>query len=337
MLARLDQTRALSAIVIGRAGMDLYPLPDGTEIEAAASFAADIGGAGANIAVALARQGARAALLVSFSDDAVGAFVRRGLAAYGVDTAHCRTVAGEHRTSLALAETRADDCAVVIYRNGAADLVPPAAEVDAAFLGSAAALVVTGTALAAPASRAFVMEALRVARRAGTFAVLDIDHRAYSWVSAAVATEAYAAAAESADAVCGNLEELSLVAGGGDPEALARRLVREGARFVVVKRGAAGSTTFTVDGSFDTPPFPVTALKPFGAGDAFLGALIAALTRGELLPAAVRWGSAAAALVMARRGCASAMPTLAEAGSMLGNGRAYIGNGVAPDAHTALR
>ena len=46
-----DRTRRLAAIVVWRAGMDLYPLPDGAETEAAEAFAAEVGGSAANIAV----------------------------------------------------------------------------------------------------------------------------------------------------------------------------------------------------------------------------------------------------------------------------------------------
>src|SRR4029079_6301233 len=99
-----QRQRTLGAIVIGRAGLDLYPEPDGTEIEAAEHFRSDVGGSAANIAVALARQGVRVALLSPLSDDAVGRFVRATLGRYGVDTSRCRAVAGGYRTSLALAE-----------------------------------------------------------------------------------------------------------------------------------------------------------------------------------------------------------------------------------------
>src|SRR5258708_34971052 len=120
MRLSLDRRRAIGAIVIGRAGLDLYPEPDGTKIAAAEHFASDVGGSAANIAVALARQGVTAALVSPLSDDPVGRFVRAALVRYGVYTSRCRAIADGHRTSLALAETRAVDCDVVIYRNGAA-------------------------------------------------------------------------------------------------------------------------------------------------------------------------------------------------------------------------
>ncbi len=55
----IDRTRRLGAIVVGRAGMDLYPIPDGTAIPEATEFRAEIGGSAGNIAVALSRLGIR--------------------------------------------------------------------------------------------------------------------------------------------------------------------------------------------------------------------------------------------------------------------------------------
>ena len=117
-----DRSRPLAAIVVGRAGMDLYPLPDGTETESAGTFAAEVGGSAANIAVAIARQESPAALLGVLSDDAVGRFVRAHLQRLGVTMSHCRSATGICRTSLAVCETRATDSETVFYRNGAADL-----------------------------------------------------------------------------------------------------------------------------------------------------------------------------------------------------------------------
>ena len=68
----IDLERALSAVVVGRAGMDLYPDPDGGKIAEATTFAAELGGSAGNIAVALARQVLPTALLSTLSDDAVG-------------------------------------------------------------------------------------------------------------------------------------------------------------------------------------------------------------------------------------------------------------------------
>jgi 5-dehydro-2-deoxygluconokinase len=324
MAFAFDRTRRLAAIVVGRAGMDLYPVPDGIETESAEHFAAEIGGSAGNIAVAITRQDNRAALLGALSDDAVGRFVRAHLERYGVDTSHCRTVTGVWRTSLAICETRPDDSETVFYRNGAVDLQLRAEDFDSPFVGSASFLVVTGTALAAEPSRSAALQALALARTTGTFSILDVDYRSVSWTSANETTRVLADAARLSDAIVGNDEEFAVLTGtqGGALEAAAA-FAGQGGRFAVLKRGNAGSVTVTADGSFETGIFAVDAKKPFGSGDAFLGSLVVGLRRGLSLELAVRSATAAAAYVVARRGCAFAMPTAAELDTFT---RAYPSN-----------
>ncbi|MGC8468519.1 MAG: 5-dehydro-2-deoxygluconokinase [Acetobacteraceae bacterium] len=307
---RLRQRMALNrCVVLGRVGLDLNADPPGAKIETARRFTTAIGGSAGNIAAALARQGVAAMMLSCVSDDAVGRFCLAELARYGVDTRHVRLVGGERRTSLALTETVAENCQTVLYRNGAADFALSAAEVDAVEFAEAAALVLTGTALAAEPSRSAALHAIAAAHRAGALVVLDLDYRAYSWISPEEAARVCGEAARACEIVIGNDVEFGLLAGGREDGAeFARQLALRGALFTVYKRGAEGSTTFTTDGSFATPVFPVKALKPTGAGDGFLGGLVAGLAQGEELPSAVRRGAATAALIVAGVGCAPASP-----------------------------
>jgi 5-dehydro-2-deoxygluconokinase len=313
MAFAFDPTRRLAAIVVGRAGMDLYPVPDGIETDSAEHFAAEIGGSAGNIAVAITRQGNPAALLGALSDDAVGRFVRGHLERLGVDTSHCRMVTGTWRTSLAICETRPDDSETVFYRNGAVDLQLRAEDFDSSFVDSASFLVVTGTALAAEPSRSAALHALALARATGTFSILDVDYRPVSWSSTNETTRVLADAARLCDAIVGNDKEFAVLAGDQDGALeAAAAFARNDGRFAVFKQGNAGSVTITADGSFETGIVEVDAKKPFGSGDAFLGNLVVGLRRGLSLELSVRRATAAAAYVVERRGCAFAMPTAIE-------------------------
>ena len=314
-LARLAERNFL---IIGRAGMDLYADPPGTRTEAATRFTTALGGSSANIAVALTRQGCRAALVTRVSDDAIGRFCLNELDRYGVDRRHVRATAGEARNSLALVETRIEDCQSVIYRNGAADFTMTQADVEAVDYRGYAALVTTGTVLAAEPSRSAAFRAFDLARVAGLPLIFDIDYRPYSWPSAQVASEVYARAGALCDVIVGNDVEFGFMAGHPDHGLdAARALVRHGAQIVVYKMGEKGAITLTPEGEFATGIYPTQALKPTGAGDSFLGSFLAGLAAGLPLRAAVLRGSAAAAMVVARVGCAPAMPTYAELDAFL--------------------
>lgn len=312
-MAGLSQLGAKPALVIGRAGMDLYADPPGTRIEEAARFTTALGGSSANIAVALTRAGGKAALMTCVSDDAVGRYCLRQLQDYGVDTTHVRTVGGEARNSLAVVETRAENCQSVIYRNGAADFAMTEQDAEAADYSRFGALVTTGTVLAAEPSRSATFRAFDLARKAGLPLIFDIDYRPYSWRSADEAAQVYSRAAALCDIIVGNDVEFGFMAGSFDRGLdKARSLIRDGARIVVYKMGEQGAISLTQEDEVRTGIYPTAALKPTGAGDAFLGNLIAALSRGLPLTEAVLRGSAAAAMVVARVGCAPAMPTTAE-------------------------
>lgn len=300
-------------LVIGRAGMDLYAEPPGTRTEEAEGFYACLGGSSANIAVAVVRQGGRASLVTRVADDAIGRFAANELDRYGIDRAHVTPVGGEARNSLAVIESRVEDHQSVIYRNGAADFEMTEADVEAVDYAPYCAMVTTGTVLAAEPSRAAAFRAFELARAAGLPRIFDIDYRPYSWPSAEVAAEVYSRAGALCDVIVGNDEEFGFMAGGYDQGLdKARDLVRGGAAVAVYKMGPKGAITITAEGEERTGVYPSTPLKPTGAGDSFMGSFIMALAAGRPVREAVLRGSAAAAMVVSRRGCAPAMPTVEE-------------------------
>jgi len=313
----LQRLRQNSFLVLGRAGLDLYADPPGTRIEQAERFTAALGGSAANIAAAIVKLGGAAALVTAVSDDAVGRFTGNELRRYGIGCQYVATIGGEARNSLAIVETRSVDCQSVIYRNGAADFGLAGQHVENIAFGDFGALVIAGTSLAKEPSRAATFRAIALARKAGLPVILDVDYRPYSWASAQDAAATCARAAALSDIVVGNDAEFAVMAGTGDGLDLARSLAAGSAGIVVYKMGEKGSIAFSGARSFATGIYAVTALKPTGAGDAFLGGLVTGLAGGLDLDSAVRRGSAAAAIVVTRVGCAPAMPAASELASFI--------------------
>ena len=300
-------------LVLGRAGLDLYADPPGTTADHATRFAAALGGSSGNIAAGLARQGLSVSMLTCVSGDSVGRFVCRELEAYGVDTRHVRVLQGESRTSLAITETRIEDTQNTLYRNNAADLLLDESHVAEISFEAFDVLVLTGTALASHPSRNATLQAMAKAREAGLLVVIDLDYRPYSWSGSSEASQTYRLAIETADFIVGNDEEFAVVADGNmkDGRDLAAALGKQ-EKTAIYKMGEKGSIAFTGADFFETGIFQVDAIKPMGAGDAFLALLMASLAAESSLRDAVLRGSAAAAMVVSRFGCAPAMPTPAE-------------------------
>ena len=294
---------------IGRAGLDLYPEPVGVNTEEAEYFRADMGGSAGNIAVALARQGGHAALVTVFSDDQVGRFVQAKCKQYDVDITYCQTKTGLCRNSLAIAETKPESAAVVIYRNNAADLQISMKDIQRLDFRRAGGLLITGTALSGEPSASAVSIAIATARQVGCPVIFDIDYRANAWPDAATAVLRMEPELAQADILVGNNDEFTVLCGGDETKGLAAaRAHAETGQLVLYKRGELGCISLYQEHVMETGIFPVQLSKPFGGGDAFLGNFLIRLSLDGDVYSAVLQGSAAAAYVVARVGCASAMP-----------------------------
>lgn len=295
-------------LILGRAGMDLYADPPGTRVEDALKFEAALGGSAANIAVGIARLGGDVDLVTAVSNDAIGRYTVNELKKYGVGTQHIMTVGGEARNSLAVVETRIENCQSVIYRNGAADFEMSEAHVKTIPYTNYKTLVVTGTCFALEPSRDATFLALDLAKKAGLKIVIDVDYRPYSWASAEDAAATYAGAAILCDIIIGNDVEFAVMA-KGDGMAFAKSLSNKSDKIIVYKMGEKGSITYWNKSEFKTGIFPVEALKPTGAGDSFMAAFMMGFESELDLQSCIKRGSAAAAIVVTRVGCAPAMPT----------------------------
>ena len=308
-----EQLAGNKFIVIGRAGMDFYADPPGTKMEDAVNFFASLGGSSANICVAICKQGGNASLVTCVADDAIGRYCLNQLDHYGIDRKHVRQEGGEYRNSLAVVESTMVDHQSVIYRNGAADFQMSIEDVEAVDYTGYSALITTGTVLAAEPSRAAAFRAFELAKEAGVPLIFDVDYRPYSWVSPEDAAQTYSRAAELCDIIIGNDVEFGFMAGDyANGLKKARELAQSTASIVVYKMGELGAITMTRSEEIRTGIYPVTALKPTGAGDSFMGGFIASMANGYGLEESVMRGSACASIVVAKVGCAPAMPSVSE-------------------------
>lgn len=97
----------------------------------------------------------------------------------------------------------------------------------------------------------------------------------------------------------------------------AQQLREQGVKTVIVTLGAQGAWCSSPDGEFWQPAPPVEVIDTVAAGDAFNGALIAALCAGLSLPTAVKWGVAAGSFAVTQRGAQPALPDRAAVEELL--------------------
>lgn len=92
------------------------------------------------------------------------------------------------------------------------------------------------------------------------------------------------------------------------PRALAQRY----ALTCIITLGGAGLISFGPDGGWSVPGLPISPVDTTGAGDVFVGALAAALDRGDDQQAATRFAATAAGLSCQKAGTQASAPTLEE-------------------------
>jgi 5-dehydro-2-deoxygluconokinase len=311
----LDDTA--DVCVLGRIGYDLYAVEQGRPLAEVEHFSRHLGGSSANIAVGLARLGRRVAIISSLGDDVLADYLIGFLDKEGVDARRVTRVAG-YGTSLCLTEVSPPDrFPQVFYRHKPADSQVQVGQEELALVTRARLFVTNGTSLCASPSRESTSRALEAARAARVRTVLDVDYRPSSWSSPEEAGRAARGVLPYVDVVIGNEDEVALLTGEREPRAQVDAVLAAGVGLLVRKRGAEGVEAFTREVSAASPPLTVPVGSTIGAGDGFASGFLAALLDGRTLEDCLRYGNAAAAVVVSRVSCSDAMPYPSEVEAML--------------------
>tara|TARA_Y100001936_G_scaffold52837_1_gene51369 strand:- start:349 stop:1338 length:990 start_codon:yes stop_codon:yes gene_type:complete len=299
-------------LLIGRAGVDIYPDPPGTKTENAKNYVTHLGGSSANMGVQLTRYGGSCSLLTRVSNDALGKFTLNQLDHYGVKRNLIKLEDKESRISFAIVESTVENHQSIIYRHKAADLFLNKNDIENSNIQNYQCILITGTSLAAEPSRSAVLYALEIAKEKNIPVIMDIDYRPYTWESADKAKQIYNIASDYCSGIIGNDDEFAVLSGSYEEGFNYAKKKSSNCDLVIYKMGEKGSITFANNEELEKGIFPVKPLKPTGAGDAFMGSLIGALLKNYDIQKSIEIGSAAAAIVVTKVGCAPAMPDLDE-------------------------
>ena len=299
-------------LLMGRLGVDIYPLQIGVSLRHVETFAKYLGGTAGNVAVAAARHGRRAALISRTGDDPFGEYLHDALRGYGVDDRFVTPVP-DMPTPVTFCEIfPPDDFPLYFYRRPAApDMQIRADELDLDAVRDAGILWVTVSALSEEPSREATLTALRARDRRG-ITVLDLDYRPMFWPSREAAREQVAQALPYVTVTAGNLDECDTAAGLREPRPAAKALHDVGVSLAIIKQGPRGVLASDGDVEVEVPPAPVEVVNGLGAGDAFGGALCHSLLAEWDLERSMRFCNAAGAIVAGRLACSDAMPTTDE-------------------------
>ena len=298
----------------------------GTAAGAAPVFTAHAGGAPANVAVAIARLGGRAAFIGMFGRDMFGDLLLRELAQAGVDTAHTRRTDAANTALAFVSHAGHGERGFSFYRPPSADLMFREADFDTAIFSRGNIFHAGSCCMTEPAIADTTLAGMRRARAAGALVSFDVNLRPALWPRGENPAPTIWRALVLADFVKLSAEEfVFLAASAGGEDAALERLWSGNSKFAIVTDGARTLRWFTPQAHGGFPAFPVQAVDTTGAGDAFTGgclyrfaeagldaqAMTALAGNRDKRDALLRFGAACGALAVTRAGSFAAMPTRA--------------------------
>lgn len=315
-----DHTRPLDIVLLGRVAIDFNPAyndqvkEEFKPLKKVHTFEKFLGGSPANITVGVSRHGMKAGFIGKVSDDAFGEFVVDYFNDNGIDTSHITKCTNGEKLGLTFTEMLSPkESSLLMYRNCIADLQLHVDDIDEAYIRSAKAILISGTALCESPSREAALKAVMLARRCGTRIIFDIDYRAYNWKNEDEISIYYSMVAKEADIIMGSREEFDLteklIQPGMTDQESAALWQSYHAKIVVIKHGMKGSTAYTCDGqSFSIKPFPVQARKGFGGGDGYGSGFLYGLYQGWDIIDCLEFGSAEASMMVHSNNCSDDLP-----------------------------
>ncbi len=279
-------------VVVGSINVDLVVhverLPRPGETVTRGVFRKAFGGKGANQAAGAARLGAQTAIVGMVGDDDFGTEALDDLRSFGVDLSHVGVAGGPTGVAAVLVDRQAENL-IAVASGANAEL--PGERVERA-LGE---LAPRGT---------VILAGLEVPDEAVRAAAVHASEFGCTFVlNPAPARQVPPDVVAQADVLTPN--QIEAVALGS-----ADQLLQQGARAVVVSRGALGADLYRLGKpSVTQPAFRVDAVDTTGAGDALNAGLAWALSDRRPLEEALRLASAAGALATRAVGARASLAT----------------------------
>ncbi|KPV44425.1 PfkB family carbohydrate kinase [Alicyclobacillus ferrooxydans] len=273
-------------VAIGELLIDFTPvsgsLPKTSDVgnngSARPCFEQNPGGAPANVAVAAAQMGKRAAFIGKVGEDAFGRFLRETLESRGVDVSGLLST-NAYPTTLAFVHLdTSGERSFSFYRNPSADVMLEPDDVDPELLSQTKLFHFGSVSMTADPSRTATLASVRAARNAGAIISYDPNLRLSLWKDQEAAKEVILGAMQYADVLKVSDEELRFLTGETGIEDGIEVLRRyHQCAITLVTLGAEGCYYSAACGSGSVPSYAVHAIDTTGAGDAFVGAFVSEL------------------------------------------------------------
>ena len=304
--------------------MDLYSIGEmvidfipGSE---PASYIRKAGGAPANVAIAVSKNGLSASMACKVGDDDFGRFLIDTLAEYGVKAA-TPELCKEAITTMAFVTLAEDgERRFTFARKPGADMLLKAEEVLEADIDDAVIVHAGSCSLSAQPEADATVRALRLGHEKGKLVSFDVNYRNVMWKDdVAACVRAVMDILKYVDMLKISEEEVEMMGG----EAAIPALMKENDIALVVQTlGANGARAYFGGVSFEVPGRKAKAVDATGAGDAFWGAFLAKLRlcgvekaadlTEDILRQALEYGNISGCICVQNKGAIASIPTRAQ-------------------------
>ncbi len=293
--------------VTGDAVVDLIP-------DSETSYLKCPGGAPANVAVAISRLGGDSAFFGRVGQDPLGRFMKQVLKNEGVDTQYM-LLDEEHRTSTVIVDLddHGERSFTFMVKPSADQFLQPQ---DVPAFKQGEWLHVCSIALANEPSRSTTLAAMKAIKTAGGYVSFDPNLREEVWLNPADLKSVVLQAVALADVVKFSDDELLFLTGKSDLQtALSWLNEQYNLPLVVITQGKKGALVVHHNEQQLVTGKPVNPVDTTGAGDAFVGGLLAGLVacddwhNNDNLLKIIRQANACGALATTAKGAMTALPT----------------------------
>lgn len=313
-------------ISLGEALIDFIPLD-----EQNTTYQKSPGGAPANVAVGLARLGARSTFLGKVGEDVLGRFLQDTLKDYGVRI-NQMLLAPDVRTGVVFVTNGEDgERSFDFYIDPSADRFLQMDDIDEEDFVSHKILHFGSISMISSPAKEATLHAVKVAKENGLLVSYDPNLRLGLWNSEENARETIKSMLSEADVLKISEEELEFITGEKEIEAGVAKLKSYSIPFLIITMGAEGSFVYVGDARQYVPAMKVKAVDTTGAGDAFVSGILYSVHEytGDIeslsIEEAARMAQFAAvsgALAASTKGAMTALPSLKEVNHHLKRGEA---------------
>ncbi|CAH1534551.1 Fructokinase [Vibrio owensii] len=292
--------------VTGDAVVDLIPDTESTYLKCP-------GGAPANVAVAISRLGGNSAFFGRVGQDPLGRFMKATLAEEQVNTDYMLLDEAQRTSTVIVDLDDSGERSFTFMVKPSADQFLIPADIPAFVQGEW--LHVCSIALANEPSRSSTLKAMQDIKVAGGFVSFDPNLREEVWANPEELKPVVRQAIELADVVKFSDDELLFLTDTDSLEAGLEAIKAFNNTLVLITQGAKGALV-VFEGEQEL--IAGQAVKPVdttGAGDAFVGGLLARLAQQngwankEAIHSAVNWANGCGALATTQKGAMTALPT----------------------------